>query len=68
MLRFEWNSLRIGHRVLVHDRDAPGAAPLAGVVAMVDEARGDNDVGIRTTEVDGSTRVRRPSRLGVELG
>ena len=60
MLRFEWNALRIGDRVLVHDRSAAQLDLVPGVVTMVDSARGSNDIGIRT-----EASVIRPNRLGV---
>src|SRR4249919_2597557 len=49
MLRFEWNALRVGDLVLVHDPE--GRFPAAsGTVVAVDtkrERRGANGVGIR---------------------
>jgi hypothetical protein len=65
MLRFEWNSLRHGDAVLVHD-DADLTSPLiAGVVRFVQVGRGaaSNDVGIR---LDGGG-MARPRRAAVHL-
>ncbi len=48
MLTFQWNALRTGDRVLVHDDDAPNLATESGVVAIVRMRRGyTNDVAIR---------------------
>ena len=65
MLKFQWNSLRIGDQVLVHDsRDAE--LPLArGVVIMVDSQRSINRVGIRITGT--SRQILWPSYLAVHL-
>ena len=66
MLRFEWNALRIGDAVLVHD--AMGRFPTApGTVTAVDTKtgrRGANGIGIRLGADDGY-RVLWPSFLAV---
>jgi hypothetical protein len=70
VLTFEWDALRCGDRVLVHDDDDIAEALLNGTVAMIDRGRGgrgSSDVGIRTIERDGSTRVRRPRRMSTHL-
>jgi hypothetical protein len=65
MLTFQWNALRTGGRVLVHDDDAPDLATESGVVAIVRTRRGStNDVAIRS-ETTG--RIVRPRRLAVHL-
>jgi hypothetical protein len=46
VLRFEWNGLRVGDEVLVHDR-ATDLTLNEGVVAFVDNHTGLNGVGIR---------------------
>ena len=56
MLTMEWNALRIGDRVAVHDPDSPTLALVPGVVALVDMRRGANGVGIRVHRA-GSTGV-----------
>jgi hypothetical protein len=68
-LTFEWDALRAGDRVLVHDDDDIGGPLLHGVVAMVDsgKGRGGSDVGVRATETDGTVRMRRPLRLATHL-
>ena len=47
MLTFEWNALRVGDRVMVHDNAMGNLALIPGTVAMVDMRRGTNLVGIR---------------------
>ena len=68
MLRLQWNTLRVGDRVLVHDIDDARLALTAGVVTLVQSGRGSNDVAIRLTG-DGHTRGRIvcPQRLAVHM-
>jgi hypothetical protein len=47
MLRFEWNGLQPGDRVLVHDARADDLALVPGVVTRIERHRGVNGVGIR---------------------
>ena len=48
MLRFQWNSLRTGEHVMVHDDLDPGLALREGVVRLVETRPWDtNDVAIR---------------------
>ena len=61
MMRFEWNSLRVGDEVRVH-HDGGRLEP--GTVAFVDVLHGSNGVGIRTSSPLGS-HVSWPSRLAV---
>ena len=69
MLTFEWDALRCGDLVLVHDDDNIGGPLLNGTVALVDRGRGrgGSDIGIRTTELDGTTLMRRPRRMSTHL-
>ncbi len=66
MLRFEWNALRVGDMVLVHDSE--GRFPAAsGTVVAVDtkrERRGANGVGIRVG-AEGGHDIVWPSFLAV---
>ena len=67
MLKFEWNALRLGDVVEVHDDRTAASALTAGKVAMIEVKRGRralNGVGIRVADVDGS-RVVWPSYLAV---
>lgn len=66
MLKFEWNALRVGDRVSVHDPVGTELLLLAGNVVMVETTRsrrGANAVGIRVTADDGGHRVVWPSYL-----
>jgi hypothetical protein len=66
MLKFEWNALRVGDRVVVHDPVGTEVPLLAGTVAMVEtkrSRRGANGVGVRVEAEDGGARVVWPSYL-----
>ena len=70
MLRFQWNALRRGHPVIVHDPESSDMTVLPGVVVMIDahtDRKGANGVGIRVGDVDGSNRILWPSYLAVHL-
>ena len=68
MLKFQWDALRRGDTVFVHDASDADLGLRAGVVTLVDVRPSGHDVGIRLTtrhpdQVRRSTRtVRRPSR------
>jgi hypothetical protein len=65
MIRIEWNALRVGDHVLVHD-DADHDMPLnPGQVTMLKTAPGSNDVTIRISPTGGATTVVNPPRLAV---
>lgn len=65
MLNFEWNTLRKGDPVLVHDPGSAELALIAGVVAWVDTRKGANGVGIRVTASAGEGAALWPSSLAV---
>jgi len=67
MIRLEWNALRVGHHVLVHDETDPGLPLVPGRVAMVQAAPGSNDVAIRIPSTRGPSKVVHPPRLAVHL-
>jgi hypothetical protein len=74
VLLFQWNALRVGDTVDVHDPDDQAMGLVPGVVTMVQTSRGANDLGIRLgsgrTDADGvglPVRVLRPARLTVHL-
>lgn len=70
MLTFQWNALRRGHRVSVHDPASTEMALVPGIVVMIetDAARkGANRVGIRVADDDGTSRILWPSYLAVHL-
>jgi hypothetical protein len=67
MLVFQWNALRVGDQVRVHDDRAADLALHDGVVALVQTYPHEvNDVGVR---VDGDSGVVvHPWRHAVHLG
>lgn len=65
MLMFDWNALRVGDAVVVHDPDRADFALVAGAVASVDTRRGANGVAISTTRPGAPAAVLWPSRLTV---
>jgi hypothetical protein len=67
MLNFEWNALRVGDKVLVHDSADSELRLLPGVVSIVESARGSNDIGIRVALGGDALRVDRPRRLAVHV-
>ena len=67
MNRLEWNALRVGDRVLVHDETDARAPLLPGRVTQVDEASGSNEVAIRVSASRGKTEIVSPPRLSVHL-
>lgn len=64
MLPFQWNALRTGDRVLVHDDADPALGE--GVVALVQtHVQADNDIAIRLTGTP--SRTVRPRRHAVHM-
>ena len=67
MLRFEWNGLRVGDWVVVHDHPFGTEFPLlAGTVAVLEtkrSKRGANALGVRIAIDGGGHRVVWPSYL-----
>jgi hypothetical protein len=61
VLRFEWNSLRPGDHVLVHDPRVAEMTLTDGVVTSVDAHKRVNGVGIRVDAPHGGTAVLWPS-------
>jgi hypothetical protein len=65
MLTFEWNALRVGDRVLVHDDHDPALPLDEGVVVIVERRRGGpRSVGIRNSATG---EVQQPRRHAVHL-
>lgn len=63
MLAFQWNALKCGDPVLVHDDDSPGLDIHDGVVTIVETRRGgSNQVGIR---IGATGKIVRPRRHAV---
>jgi hypothetical protein len=66
MLTFQWNSLRVGDRVIVHDDELPGLPLQPGVVADIQTHRRCRDVAVRIV-TPGVSHVCRPRRQAVHL-
>ncbi len=67
MMRFEWNALRPGDSVLVHDSRTPDLRLTRGTVAIVETNRGStNSVAVRF-ENDTRAVTMRPRRMWVHL-
>ena len=67
MLRFQWNALRIGDEVTVHDDSNTASTPVGGTVALVERHASfshDSDVVIR---IPGRRGVIRPRKSAVHL-
>jgi hypothetical protein len=67
MIRREWNALRVGEYVLVHDDDDPTSPLVPGRVTRVDPAAGSNSLTIRLSPPGEPARVVQPRRLVVHL-
>jgi hypothetical protein len=66
MLKFEWNALRVGDQVVVHDPVGTAFPLLAGTVAMIETKRSKRDangVGIRVAAEGGGHRIVWASHL-----
>jgi len=67
VLTFQWNALRAGDKVLVHDPTSADLTLASGVVTMIDVRKGANSVGIRLAPHAGGEAVLWPSHLSVHL-
>ena len=67
MLKFQWNALRRGDTVFVHDPSEPDLGLRAGVVTLIDVGQRGPDVGIRLTTGTPNAPVVRPGRFAVHL-
>ena len=63
MLISEWNALRTGDHVLVHDPRIVEMTLTDGTVTTIETNRGANGVGIRLEGHSGESAVLWPSRL-----
>lgn len=63
----EWNALRVGDQVLVHDDLDPAMALSPGVVATIRTRTASNDLAIRVSDSGGKSAVVSPRRLAVHL-
>jgi hypothetical protein len=67
VLQFQWNALRRGDHVLVHDASDSNLALTAGVVTLVDVDPSGHDVGVRLMAGTPTTHVVHPGRFAVHL-
>jgi hypothetical protein len=68
VLKFEWNALRVGDDVMVHNDGTPDMRLDRGVVVLVQPAVGSNEVAVRIVAADGAKRTVRPRRAAVHQG
>lgn len=67
MMRFQWNALKDGTKMAVHDATHHDMRLLPGVVTIIDTGTDEPDIGIRVSPDDEPSTVRRPWRLAVHL-
>ncbi len=67
MHRFEWNALRVGDKVLVHDPDSTAMSLVSGVVSAFNILKGANSIGIRIAATEGGAVIVCPPRQAVHL-
>ena len=67
MMTFQWNALRTGDGVVMHDGVQSTRALLTGVVTAVSMRKDSNEVGICITRLDGRRAIVWPSRFVVHL-
>ena len=67
MLKFQWDGLRRGDAVFVHDPSDADLGLCAGVVTLVEVRPSGHDVGIRLTTGTRTGPVVRPGRFAVHL-
>jgi hypothetical protein len=63
----EWNALRPGDHVVVHDDADAELALHPGVVTIVQPVTGSNDIAVRVTRSGDDEVVVRPRRHAVHL-
>ena len=67
MNKLQWNALRLGDSVLVHDPRDSTMRLVPATVTLVDTRRRANDIGLRVASVNERSSVVRPNRLAVHL-
>jgi hypothetical protein len=67
MLKFQWDALRRGDTVFVHDPSDADLGLRAGVVTLIDVGQRGPDVGIRLTTGTPNAPVVRPAGFPVHL-
>ena len=63
MLRFQWDSLRRGDHILVHDVHAVDLGLRPAIVELVDSSGPRRDIAARYTDGADAGRVVRPGRF-----
>jgi hypothetical protein len=63
MLRFQWDSLRRGDHVLVHDVRTADLGLRPAVVELVDTGGSHHDVAVRYSDGPDAGRIVRPGRF-----
>jgi hypothetical protein len=67
MLKFQWDGLRRGDTVFVHDASEADLGLRTGVVTLVDVRPSGHDVGIRLSTGTRTGSIVRPGRFAVHL-
>jgi hypothetical protein len=67
MLKFQWDALRRGDTVSVHDASDADLGLRPGIVTLVEVRPSGHDVGIRLTTGTPTGSVVRPGRFAVHL-
>jgi len=67
MLKMEWNALRVGNHVLLHDPAHPASALVPATVVIVQPAQGTNEIGVRVPPAGDHWTVVWPRRLAAHL-
>ena len=67
MIRLQWDGLRAGHHVLVHDERDHDLPLVPGTVELVQTTTGSNDLAIRIFPPGQDSTIVRPRRLAVHL-
>jgi hypothetical protein len=65
MLRFQWDSLRRGDHVLVHDARCADLGLRPAVVTLIDAAGSRRDIAVRYSDGPDAGRVIRPGRFAI---
>jgi hypothetical protein len=65
MLRFQWDSLRRGDHILVHDVRAVDLGLRPAIVELVDSSGPRRDIAARYTDGTDAGRLVRPGRFAI---
>jgi hypothetical protein len=67
MLKDDWNGLRVGCKVLVHDHESDILSLIPGVVAAIDRRKAANRLGIRPTVAGNERKICWPTHVALHL-